>query len=154
MSSHSLETWDLELPVRPLGRTRSLTRRVETPPIQASWITATRACSLVLRGSGRDVRTPPQLRDAQLERTEPRVAATGAMAVAVVEPGLRALVTEAPMTLSTSASISSCSTASATARRRSPSSAFSSSSTRVLGHRVLRRFRVKRINSALVERFR
>jgi hypothetical protein len=31
--------------------TRSSTRRVETPPIQASWITATKAFSVILRGS-------------------------------------------------------------------------------------------------------
>src|SRR4051794_3356688 len=35
----------------PIACTRSSTRRVETPPTQASWITATRAFSEVLRGS-------------------------------------------------------------------------------------------------------
>jgi hypothetical protein len=32
----SLETVDVEMPVRPIACTRSSTRRVETPPIQAS----------------------------------------------------------------------------------------------------------------------
>jgi hypothetical protein len=41
----------LLMPSRPIACTRSSTRRVETPPIQASWITATRAFSLVLRVS-------------------------------------------------------------------------------------------------------
>jgi hypothetical protein len=39
------------MPVKPIAWTRSSTRRVETPPIQASWMTATSAFSLVLRGS-------------------------------------------------------------------------------------------------------
>src|ERR1700710_194726 len=36
---------------RPMACTKSSTRRVDTPPTQASWITATRAFSDVLRGS-------------------------------------------------------------------------------------------------------
>jgi hypothetical protein len=51
MSLHSFETWLFEIPVSPMACTRSSTRRVETPPIQASWITATRAFSVILRGS-------------------------------------------------------------------------------------------------------
>jgi hypothetical protein len=51
MSLHSFETVDFEMPVRPMACTRSSTRRVETPPIQASWITATSAFSEVFRGS-------------------------------------------------------------------------------------------------------
>ncbi len=51
MSLHSFETVDFEIPVSPMAWTRSSTRRVETPPIQASWITATRAFSEVFRGS-------------------------------------------------------------------------------------------------------
>jgi len=51
MSLQSLETVDFEIPVRPMACTRSSTRRVETPPIHASWITATRAFSLVFLGS-------------------------------------------------------------------------------------------------------
>jgi hypothetical protein len=47
----SFETIDFEIPVRPTACTRSSTRRVETPPIQASWMTATRAFSEVFRGS-------------------------------------------------------------------------------------------------------
>ena len=40
-----------EMPERPMACARSRRRaRVDTPPIQASWITATSACSDVLRG--------------------------------------------------------------------------------------------------------
>jgi hypothetical protein len=46
-----LETVDFEMPDRPIACARSSTRRVETPPIQASWITATSAFSLVFLGS-------------------------------------------------------------------------------------------------------
>ena len=35
----------------PIACTKSSTRRVDTPPIQASWITATKAFSVILRGS-------------------------------------------------------------------------------------------------------
>ena len=51
MSLHSLETWLFEMPERPIAWTSSSTRRVETPPIQASWMTVTSAFSAVLRGS-------------------------------------------------------------------------------------------------------
>lgn len=51
MSRHSLDTVDLEMPDSPMACASSSTRRVETPPIQASWITATSAFSLVLRAS-------------------------------------------------------------------------------------------------------
>jgi len=51
MSLHSLETWLFEMPLSPIACTRSSTRRVETPPIQASWMTLTSAFSAVLRGS-------------------------------------------------------------------------------------------------------
>src|SRR4051794_27365238 len=47
----SLETWLFEMPVSPIACTSSSTRRVETPPIQASWMTATSAFSAILRGS-------------------------------------------------------------------------------------------------------
>ncbi len=43
MSLHSFETVLFEIPDRPMACTRSSTRRVETPPIQASCMTATRA---------------------------------------------------------------------------------------------------------------
>src|ERR671916_203209 len=52
MSLQSLETVLLEMPARPIACTSSSTRRVDTPPIQASWMTATSALSLVFRGSG------------------------------------------------------------------------------------------------------
>jgi hypothetical protein len=51
MSRHSFETVDLEMPDSPIACTSSSTRRVETPPIQASWITATNAFSEVFLGS-------------------------------------------------------------------------------------------------------
>ncbi len=51
MSLHSFETVDLEMPARPIACTRSSTRRVEAPPIQASWITAISAFSEVFLGS-------------------------------------------------------------------------------------------------------
>jgi hypothetical protein len=44
-------TRDLSMPARPIACASSSTRRVETPPIQASWITATSALSAILRGS-------------------------------------------------------------------------------------------------------
>ena len=51
MSLHSLETCDLPIPLRPIACTRSSTRRVETPPIHASWITAINAFSETFRAS-------------------------------------------------------------------------------------------------------
>ncbi len=51
MSLHSLDTVLLPMPLSPMAWTRSSTRRVDTPLTQASWITATRAFSDVLRGS-------------------------------------------------------------------------------------------------------
>ncbi len=51
MPLHSSDTWLFEIPVIPIAWTRSSTLRVETPWIQASWITATKACSVVRRGS-------------------------------------------------------------------------------------------------------
>ena len=41
ISLQSLETCDLLIPDSPIACTRSSTRRVDTPAIQASWITAT-----------------------------------------------------------------------------------------------------------------
>ena len=51
MSLHSLLTVLLEMPASPMAWTSSSTRRVETPAIQASWITATSAFSEVFLGS-------------------------------------------------------------------------------------------------------
>ena len=64
MSLHSFETGLLEMPDSPMACTTlsrfedkplpgsgSSTLRVETPLIQASWMTATKACSEVLRAS-------------------------------------------------------------------------------------------------------
>jgi len=41
----------LKMPLSPIAYASSSTRRVETPPIHASWMTATSAFSEVLRGS-------------------------------------------------------------------------------------------------------
>src|SRR5262245_55906452 len=93
MSLHSLETWLFEMPDSPIACTSSSTRRVETPPIHASWITVTSAFSAVLRGSRNGRKYDPwQLGDAQLQRAEPRVEAALAIAVAVIEPLAGALV--------------------------------------------------------------
>jgi hypothetical protein len=46
-----LETWLLEMPLKPIACTRSSTRRAETPAIQASWITAVSAFSIMRLGS-------------------------------------------------------------------------------------------------------
>ena len=51
MSLQSLDTVLLEMPLSPIACTRSSTFRVETPPLHASWITATSAFSDVRRGS-------------------------------------------------------------------------------------------------------
>ena len=51
MSLHSLLTVLLPIPLSPIACTSSSTRRVETPPIHASWITATQAFSEVFLGS-------------------------------------------------------------------------------------------------------
>ena len=51
MPLHSSDTWLFEIPLIPIACTRSSTLRVETPWIHASWITATKACSVVRRGS-------------------------------------------------------------------------------------------------------
>src|SRR5207248_4500512 len=48
---HSLETCDLLIPDSPIACTRSSTRRVDTPPIHASWMTAISAFSELLRAS-------------------------------------------------------------------------------------------------------
>src|SRR5215212_4304108 len=89
------------MPFRPTACTRSSTRRVETPPIQASWITATSAFSLTFLGSRnrgpgleerRKVGALPQLGDTQLQGTDPGVERSIPVAVAVVEPLGRALV--------------------------------------------------------------
>jgi len=48
---HSLETCDLLIPDSPIACTGSSTRRVETPPIQASWMTAISAFCEPLRAS-------------------------------------------------------------------------------------------------------
>ena len=73
------------MPHRPIAWTRSSTRRVETPAIHASWITATSAFSTVLPGlqEAREVAAGAQLRDLEVERAEPGVEAALAVAVAL-----------------------------------------------------------------------
>src|ERR1700733_14494561 len=75
MSLHSLETCDLPIPLRPIACTRSSTRRVETPPIHASWITRDQRLlrDLPRFQERREVAPLPQLRNAQLQRSQPRV---------------------------------------------------------------------------------
>jgi len=51
MSSHSRDTWLLEIPLPPIACTRSSTERVEMPWMHASWITAVSAFSAIRRGS-------------------------------------------------------------------------------------------------------
>jgi hypothetical protein len=125
MSLHSLETYDLLILDRPSACTRSSTRPVETPPIQASWITAISAFYETFRASQerREVTALPQLWDPQLKRSQAGVEHAFPVTIA---PG-HALTT-APVTPSAnhprllpSAAVAP----SATARRKSPSPAFS-----------------------------
>jgi hypothetical protein len=51
MSLHSFDTDDFEMRLFPMACTSSSTLRVETPLIQASWMTATSAFSTVFLGS-------------------------------------------------------------------------------------------------------
>ena len=92
-----LETWLFEMPLSPIACTSSSTRRVDTPPIQASWITVTSAFSAVLRGSRNGGKYEPlaQLGDAQLQRAEARVEAAVAIAVRMmlsVKPWRRPII--------------------------------------------------------------
>ena len=159
MSLHSLLTEDLEMPVMPIACTSSSTRRVETPPIQASWITDTSAFSTVRRGSRKrgKVRSLAQLRDAQVERAEPRLQRPVAIAVAVgraarprVHAGRRRPAP--PRRLhddlqhrlgQRTQEIAVVGLLDRFDQRHS-----------VLGHRVLRRLPVKRCNSTLADRSR
>ena len=74
MSLHSLETCDLPIPLKTHGLPSSSTRRVEMPPIHASRITAINAFSETFRASRNGGKSPlTQLRNAQLQRSQPRV---------------------------------------------------------------------------------
>jgi hypothetical protein len=55
----SLETLDLEMPLMPMACTSSSTLRVETPAIQASWMTDTSAFSTVFLGPRKPGRSLP-----------------------------------------------------------------------------------------------
>src|SRR5438067_13597612 len=76
----------------------------------------------------REIAAVPQLRDAQLQRSQAGVEGSVAITVAPGRALAAALVAPSADHPSTSFSISNCSTASATLRRKSPSPAFSSSS--------------------------
>jgi hypothetical protein len=78
---------------------------------------------------GREVRALPQFWDAQTQRTEPGIESAVAITVAVGEPIAAAFMPAGADQPSTSASISICSTAVATARRKSLSPFFCSGST-------------------------
>ena len=85
MSLHSLLTVLLLMPASPIACTRSSTRLVETPPIQASWMTAT--MGLLRRAAGleerRKVAALAQFGDPQLQAAQPRVERAIAIAVAI-----------------------------------------------------------------------
>src|SRR5436190_20382313 len=95
MSLHSLETCDLLIPDSPIACTRSSTRRVETPPIQASWITAISAfLALASFEKRREITSLSQLWDTQLQRPEAGV--EGAVAVPIAPGGTLAAALVAP----------------------------------------------------------
>ena len=76
-----------EMPESPIACAISSTRRVDTPPIQASWMTATNAFSVVSARlqERREVAAGPQLRDLVIERAKPSVERAVAVAVAPVQ---------------------------------------------------------------------
>ena len=78
----------LLIPLNPIACTRSSTRLVDTPPIQASWITATRAFSDVLRGSRNGGTWAAK-------RTEAALAQLGDPELQVTQPGIQRPVPEA-----------------------------------------------------------
>ena len=115
---HCLETDDLEMPDIPIALTSSSTRMVRTPAIQASWITKTSAFSAVLRvRATREIRTGRELGDLQVERAEPSIQASVAIAIALGAAVARALVlTRADQAVDVGFHIV-CNTLSATVRR-------------------------------------
>src|SRR5205823_9866012 len=95
ISLHSLETCDLLIPDSPIACTRSSTRRVDTPPIQASWMTAISAFSELLRASRNGGKyVPCRSLGMELQRAEAGV--EGAVAVTVAPSGPLATVLVAP----------------------------------------------------------
>jgi hypothetical protein len=76
------------LAIMPIAGTRSSTLRVERLTTQASWMTATKARSAVLRGS-----TAPQLRDLQLARAQTRLQLRLPITVAMRRSAVTALAT-------------------------------------------------------------
>lgn len=60
MTLQNLETVLLVIPVSPIASTRSSTCRVDTPPIYASCITATKAFSDVRRGARKPGKYDPE----------------------------------------------------------------------------------------------
>jgi hypothetical protein len=61
MSLQRFETWLLLMPPSPIACTRSSTLRVETPAIQASWMTGISAFPVVLRASRKGGKQLPVL---------------------------------------------------------------------------------------------
>jgi len=47
ISSHSRDTWRFEMPLIPIAGTKASTERVDTPWMEASWMTAVSAPELV-----------------------------------------------------------------------------------------------------------
>jgi hypothetical protein len=77
----------------PRAWTKSSTRRVETPAIQASWMTAASAFGHLARlDERREVGALPELGDPELKRPQAGIERAGAVAVAVVDPGFAARV--------------------------------------------------------------
>ena len=74
------------MPESPIACAISSTRRVDTPPIQASWMTATDAFPSFCASRTAEVAAGPQLRDLEIERAKPRVERAVAVAVAPVQP--------------------------------------------------------------------
>jgi hypothetical protein len=101
VSRQSLETWLLLMPLSPMAWTSSSTLRVDPPATHASWSDPSgrhrsepdsERHERLLGGlprleDGRDVGAGPELRDAQVERSQPRV--ERALAVPVAAPVVR-----------------------------------------------------------------
>ena len=132
MSLHSFGTVLFEMPDKPMTCASSSTRRVETPPIHASWITAANAFPDVLRGSRKPGKQLPcrSLGTLRFSRSKWVSGARSRYPLRHVVHSLLRSCLPAPVRPSTSASIRSCSTASATARRKSAPSCLAKSSER------------------------
>ena len=128
ISLDSLMTVLSVIPASPIACTRSSTRRVEPPPIQAFWITATRAFSDVgaVPGYGGESKCPGAVCG-----SEAPTCRVGHEAYHLGSHGDKSCghrFARALIKPSTSVSISTCITASATLRRMLPSPALANSS--------------------------